>query len=166
MDSKQKNIITIFITVFILLLIFLVIAYFSSKSPRRGSFNPISMDLSEIEGEPTGIDNDCSYNVAKISNSVSIGLCGTPILKENKILLYATSVETNDFWLRVRLLDESETNILGETNIIEPGYYVDKIDLNNKVKEDDMIVVKFMRYEKNTYYSLGEVKFKVKIKEN
>ena len=91
------------------------------------------------------------------AKAYKLSVCGLVKLVGDSADIYFTNPETNDVWLKIRVLDE-KGNILGETGLIRPGEYVKSITFTEKVpKVGDKITMKIMGYQPETYYSAGAV---------
>lgn len=83
-------------------------------------------------------------------------VCGKVIVKNSSADLYFTSDKSNTDLLKLRILD-ADGNIVSETGLIEPGQYVKSVKFNKDLKDGDIIQLKIMGYEKDTYISDGSV---------
>lgn len=91
-----------------------------------------------------------------------VAVCGQPQVNGKEMLLYLTNPETNQVWLKVRVLDEDGTPV-GESGILKPGEYVPAVSLNEAVTGQE-IRLKIMAYEPETYHSAGAITLKTEIK--
>ncbi|MBQ8835610.1 MAG: hypothetical protein IJ001_11925 [Oscillospiraceae bacterium] len=116
---------------------------------KMGEFTPPPFDSAAVVGTPTVPDglgyNELDCQVYKVS------LCGKPTADGD---IYLTNPESNEVWLKVRILDVGG-NILGETGLVRPGEYVQTVALTTIPKSGTPITLKIMAYEPDTYYSAG-----------
>ena len=148
---KKKNTpLIIAAAICVLSLIVMVVALTGQKQPQvAGEFTPPPFDSAVVVGTPTVPDglgyNELDCQVYKVS------LCGKLKADGN---IYLTNPESNEVWLKVRVLDE-KGNILGETGLVRPGEYVQTVELTTIPKSGTPITLKIMAYEPDTYYSAG-----------
>ena len=76
------------------------------------------------------------------------------------LLLYFTNDGGNLVYLKVRIYKDDK--IIGESDLIKPGEYIEYVNVNN-VRKDDTVLIKVMSYNMNNYYSEGVVKLNVEI---
>lgn len=76
--------------------------------------------------------------------------------------VYLTNPAENDLWMKLRLLD-AEGTVLGETGLIRPGEYVERVALNRELVAGTEIQLKIMTYEPHTYYSAGAVSLRTRV---
>lgn len=134
----------------VLSLIVMIFALTGQKKPQAaGEFTPPPFDSTAVVGTPDVPDglgySELDCQVYKVS------LCGKLNASGD---IWLTNPETNEVWLKVRVLDE-KGNILGETGLVRPGEYVRTVALTTIPKSGTPITLKIMAYEPNTYYSAG-----------
>lgn len=117
---------------------------------------------------PPPFDNDAVYAVPEVPDGLEhsfIGgdglhftawVCGEIVLDGDKADIYFTNPDTNDLWMKLRILDENN-DILGETGLIRPGEYVKSITFATLPDIGATVQLKLMTYEPETYMSLGAV---------
>ena len=114
-----------------------------------GEFTPPPFDSAAVVGTPDVPDglgySELDCQVYKVS------LCGKLNADGN---IWLTNPETNQVWLKVRVLD-AKGSILGETGLIRPGEFVQTVELITIPKSGTPITLKIMAYEPDTYYSAG-----------
>lgn len=127
----------------------MVFALTRQAAPTKKEFTPPPFDTSAVVGIPDVPDglgyNELDCQVYKVS------LCGKLNADGN---IWLTNPESNEVWLKVRILD-AQGNILGETGLIRPGEYVQTVALTTIPKSGTPITLKIMAYEPDTYYSAG-----------
>ena len=146
-----------------ILVVFIVIICFLLISINyKGKFKKPSFDKNMIE-IPEELDYEDS--VLKILEGYSIYISPNPKLLDNDYLkIDLVSIEENTIFIKVRILDEND-NIIGETDLLKPGSYLEKIKLNKKIKVNDQIKYKIMGYDKDTYMSAGSVTLNTRVGE-
>lgn len=141
-----------------LALIIAVITAFTcliSCEEEKGEFVPPPFDAGAVVGVPD-LENPEAIGYTELdAKAYKFAVCGLVKLSGDSADIYFTNVETNDVWLKLRVLDE-KGNILGETGLIKPGEYVKSVTFSEKVpKVGTSIVMKIMGYQPETYYSAG-----------
>ena len=163
-DKKQKLIIKIMIIIVLIISITSLIIFFNKDSfSQKGEFIVPKKDDNAIDGKPSDVAKECMYQEAKVNDEYIVYLCALPLFQDNKLSVYFTSFRNNKGLMRIKILD-LEKNVIGESGLISPNSYIKDIVLNKKLENGDIITVKVMHYEKNTYYSLGEIKLDLPVR--
>lgn len=158
MDKEQKFIIKITTIIVIIICIISIVIFFNKNSfTKVGKFVIPEMEKNAISGRPSDVANELMYQEVKVNDNYIVYLCAIPTYKNNKLTIYFTSVETNSGLMKIKVLD-SHNNIIGESGLINPNSYVKEIKLNRELLNKEKITIKVMHYEKDTYYSLGNIK--------
>ena len=157
MNKIQKMIIAILSGVLVVMIGVLLFRGTGNSEPVViiGDFEEPSLDLAAVEGKPEKIDEKLNYQDIVIEDRVKVGMCGNLYLDENKVNIYLTSYETNEFYCKVKLYNEDE--LLGETGLIKPGEYVTSLVLDVVPSETTPLTAKILTYEPDTYYSKGSI---------
>lgn len=126
-------------------------------NPRKGDvpiFTPPPFEENAVAGVPTVPEGlgwgELDAKVYKAS------VCGVIRVEDSTADVWFTNPESNAVWLKLRILDRNG-NILGETGIIKPGEYVQRVSFDTLPQSGDAIMLKLMAYEPETYYSAGAV---------
>ena len=126
-------------------------------NPRKGAvqtFTPPPFEENAVAGVPTVPEGlgwgELDAKVYKAS------VCGVIRVEDGGADVWFTNPESNTVWLKLRILDRNG-NILGETGIIKPGEYVQRVSFDTLPQSGDAIVLKLMAYEPETYHSAGAV---------
>ena len=112
----------------------------------NGSTNPITLSDSAV--------TETQYGVYAAGNLTA---------ENGKTDIWLTNPAENNIWLKVRLLDENE-NVLGESDLIRPGEYVQSIALDNTPQDTISVTLKIMAYEPSTYRSAGAIALNTELK--
>lgn len=132
-------------------LIVMAFALTRQPQPQIGAFTPPPFDAAAQVGIPT-VPDGLGYSELDCE-AYKVSLCGRLTAQGD---LWLTNPESNQVWLKVRVLDGSG-NILGETGLVRPGEYIQTVTLTAIPKAGTPITLKIMAYEPDTYYSAGAV---------
>lgn len=148
---KKKNTpLALAASVCILSLIVMIFALTAQKQSQvAGEFTPPPFDAAAVIGTPA-VHDGLGYSELDCQ-AYKVSLCGKLNASGD---LWLTNPESNEVWLKVRVLD-AKGNILGETGLVRPGEYVQTVELTTVPKSGTPIVLKIMAYEPDTYYSAG-----------
>lgn len=164
MNREEKRIIKIFAIIFILVSIIVFVLFINKDNiVRKKKFVAPVMDENAVVGSPLDVDADLSYQEMSIKDDYVVYLCATPVINDNKLIIYFTSSDRNKDLLKIRIFDK-DNYLLGESYLIEPNSYIKEIELNRKLEDNELISIKVMSYEKGTYYSNGSFKLNVFVK--
>lgn len=160
--KKKQNILPILCGVLALVAVVMIVALCIPKTPDKGAFVPPALDGSAVQGTPE-VAKELGYTeFFKAGMAYRVSLCGVPTIDENVLTVYFTSPESNEKYLKLRVLD-SKGNILGESGLVRPGEYVQAVALDKRVAPGTKIALKVMGYEPETYESAGSVTINVTI---
>ena len=128
-----------------------------NKEPQqqRGEFVPPAFDSAAIQGTPDISDPRAVGYSQLDAKAYKVSICGLVKLNENKADVYFTNPDSNDVWLKLRILNK-EGEIIAETGLVRPGEYLQTITFKTVPQKGDKIVIRVMSYEPDTYYSKGE----------
>ena len=128
----------------------------------KGEFVPPAFDSAAVEGTPEVPDGLGYMECYRDGMDFRFHACGKVIMEGKNANVYLTNAESNDVWLKVRVLD-SEGNILGESGLIKPGEYIQSVELSEQLAVGTPVKLKVMAYEPETYYSAGAVDLNTQI---
>ena len=112
-------------------------------------------DPNAVEGVPE-VDASLGWAVLNIAQGYDVHVCGVLNADaDGSLPVWFSSESTNTVWVKLRVLDE-DGNILGETGILKPGEYVERIQLAEGT-HSCAVTLQVMGYEPETYYSAGSV---------
>ena len=145
--KRNKNLLLAVLCAALSLTVMLLVL--AGAKPKPGEFTPPPFDTAAVAGSPA-VPDDLGYSQLDCQ-VYQVSICGKPNASGD---VYLTNPETNDVWLKLRVLDE-KGRILGETGLIRPGEYVKTVDLTKVPKAGTPVVLKIMAYEPDTYHSAG-----------
>lgn len=153
-NNKLLIILSTILIVFICVIVFLLI-----NIDRKSTFKKPEFDKSAEE-----IPSNLNYeeSVLKVVDGYSIYISSSPKFEDNHLKIDFISLGTNNIWIKVRILDENN-KIIGETGLVKPGEYLEKVKLNKSLKSKDQIKYKIMGYEIDSYLSAGVIKLNTKV---
>lgn len=99
------------------------------------------------------VEEDLLYSA--VIDGYSVSVCREICVEDNKALVCMTNHAINDVWMRIRLLTEDNV-MLAESGIVKSGEFIRYIDTTNSISSD-MVKIKLLFYEPETYYSKGTV---------
>lgn len=99
------------------------------------------------------VEEDLLYSA--VIDGYSVSVCREICVEDNKALVCMTNHAINDVWMRIRLLTEDNV-MLAESDIVKPGEFIRYINMTSSLSSD-MVKIKLMYYEPETYYSKGSV---------
>lgn len=126
-------------------------------NPRKGdaqTFTPPPFEENAVSGVPA-VPEGLGWGELD-AKAYRASVCGVIRVENGSADVWFTNPESNAVWLKLRILDKNG-NILGETGIIKPGEYVQRISFDTLPQSGDAIMLKLMAYEPETYHSAGAV---------
>lgn len=121
---------------------------------KQAAFTPPPFEAAQ-SGIPNATDESW-MQIYRDGMNFSAHICGKVVLNGKSADLYFTNDDSNEVWLKLRILDE-EDNILAETGLLKPNEYVRTVTFDTVPKNRANIKLKIMAYEPDTYYSAGAV---------
>lgn len=118
-------------------------------------FVPPEFDSAAVNGTPT-VDSSLGWAALAINANYNVHVCGVLNADSSGSLpLYFTNDAGNTVWAKLRVLNSSN-EIIGETGLLKPGQYVERVQLSSKAVSGD-VTLQVMGYQPDTYYSAGSV---------
>lgn len=157
----KKNKITIVLSTILIILISIIIFLLININSKKQFKKP------EFDNAATSIPEKLEYKekAIKVSEGYSLYIDPIPKLDQNDNLsINLVSLEENKIWIKVRILNAKE-EIIGETGLIKPGEYLEKVQINQQLSKNDQITYKIMGYEKDIYRSAGTISLNTRIGE-
>ena len=133
-------------------LIGMVLALTREQKPVTVDFVPPIFESQAVAGTPE-VPSDLGWQELD-AKAFRFGVCGAATLTGDEAGIYLTNPDSNDVWLKARILDASGA-VLGETGLIRPGEYVVSVKLNSVPENGAAIGIKVMAYQPDTYFSEG-----------
>ena len=127
----------------------------STQETVVGEFVAPEFDAGAVVGTPN-VPAELGWAVLNISEGYTVHVCG--ILNADatgSVPVWFASEADNTVWVKLRLLD-GEGKVLGETGILKPGEYVERMQLADGT-HSCAVTLQIMGYEPETYYSAGSV---------
>ena len=152
MSKAEKLILLVAALVFAVLLAVLLVRVTAPKEIVVGEFTPPEFDSAAVKGVPQ-VARPERYGTLNLTEDIAVALYSAPVVQDGRAQVFFTSPDTNTGWIRLRITD-SKGNVLGETGLLQPGEYVEYIDLAKTPKKPDA-VARILTYEPDTYYSMG-----------
>lgn len=156
---KKKIIIILSLVLIVLICIILVLGI---NLKNKTTF--VKPKFDKLSSSKIPEDLNYSEQVLKISDDYSLYIETIPRIVGDYLIVNLVSIDTNNIWIKVRVLDKNN-KIAGESGLIKPGEYLEKIELNKKLSNKDSITYVIMGYEIDTYLSAGEVNLNTRIGE-
>lgn len=145
----------------VLALAVIVSAIYTNRNPVV-EFIPPAFEPNAETGIPQVSDALGYAEIYREGMTFSAWICGRIYQENGHAVLYFTNPDSNNAWLKLRIMDE-KGKILGESGLIRPGEYVRSVRLTKTVAAGTAVKIKLMSYEPETYYSLGAVSVKTQI---
>lgn len=156
-NSRKKSFaVPVLCGVLAVLAVVAIIALCNPKTPPKGEFIPPEFDPAAVVGTPE-VDKSLAYEeVYAEGMAYRLSVCCVPTADEYALTVYFTSPESNEKYLKLRVLDKNGKT-LGETGLLRPGEYVEQVTLSKKLSPGTKIKLKVMSYEPEDYTSAGSI---------
>lgn len=163
MSKKRKTILVVISSTIAVLALFIMtfVIINAHKNVSYGEFIPPEFDDNAIIGEPDVPENS-GYSLMNIADDYNIYICGNPEVVDQDVFVYFTSDVSNSVWIKL-IIETDNGNVLGETGLIKPGEYIQKIRVKEKLKGDVSVKYRVIGYEPGSYYSAGSANMKTTI---
>ncbi len=153
--NNLKKAVNVIVTLCIIAAIVLVAMILWARFKPEEGFTPPPFEEAAQSGTPI-VENNTWTKVFQDGMTFSAHLTGIVTVKGDSSDVYFTNDEGNKVWLKLRVMDEND-NILGETGLLKPNEYVKTVKLDTVPKPGDVVRLKIMAYEPDTYFSAGVV---------
>lgn len=128
-------------------------------------FVPPPFEENAVAGVPENVPDDLRYTVHyKTGMPYSVSTCTRIKTEGREAVVYFTSDKDNEKYLKLRVYD-SDGNILGDTGLLHAGEYVRTVSLTRELDVGEVITLKVMGYEPDTYQSAGAIRITVEVVE-
>lgn len=121
----------------------------------RGDFTPPPFEPNAVYGVPE-VDESLGWSEISVRPGYIAHVCG--VLRtdgDGYAAVWFSSEEANEVWIKLRVKGP-DGELLGETGILRPGEYVERIRLADGARSGAVTLL-VMGYEPETYYSAGAV---------
>lgn len=160
-NSKQRGNQTLAICLLgaacVVALLVLIAVALTSASDRTSGFTPPPFDPAALSGIPE-VDESLGWSELSLKPGYVAHVCG--VLRANAdetAEVWFSSDAENTVWMKLRMKN-ADGETIGETGILKPGEYVEKIKLTST--DPGEVTLEIMGYEPETYYSAGSVSLK------
>lgn len=154
--KNNKWIIPILSVVCVVSLGFMIVAL-CKTAPTNTKFVPPDFDRNAISGIPEVPGEYGWSEIYQDGMSFRVGISQKIILNaDNQADVYLYNSESNDVWLKLRILDD-DGEILSESGLIKSGEYVKTVTFAESVHNGQKVKMKIMSYQPETYYSEGSI---------
>jgi len=139
-------------TILLVLLVLIVILVINLKN--KTTFVKPKFDKLSVDQIPSDLNYESS--ALEITNGYKIYIDATPKVVDNYLNINFVSFDTNNIWIKIRVLDQN-SDVIAESGLVRPGEYLQKIKLDKKVAVKSKITYVIMGYEIDTYFSEGTI---------
>lgn len=145
------------------LLVLIAVARTSAQNQTTsdGKFTPPPFESAAVFGVPE-VEDTLGWSEIAARQGYIAHVCG--VLRadaDGTVAVWFSSDADNTVWLKLRLKN-AEGVTLGETGILKPGEYVERMQLNDLAKSGD-VTLQILGYEPETYYSAGTIGMETKL---
>lgn len=116
------------------------------------TFKEPEHESTAVAGVPV-VEEERHYAQLPVKEGYIVGVCATPFVDGNELYLNMTNNEGNTVWLKVRVYQGD--NMIGESGILYPGEYVEKVNCSKSLVAGESILVKTLAYSPETFHSEG-----------
>lgn len=148
--------------IFVFVLIVMIVALCIPKNTSKGVFVPPAFESMAVSGTPDVPEMLGYTELYQEGMAYRVSVCGVPLVEGQSLSIYFTNTEGNEKYLKLRVLD-TEGNILGETGLLQPGEYVECVELAETLSSGTAVKLKIMGYEPEDYSSAGSVVLNVTV---
>ena len=155
--SDPKAITGILVAACVLALIAVVLILVSGRQePEQKAFTPPPFEEAAVVGTPQ-VPEELGWSELAVRDGYVVHVCGVLDSRDGETVpVWFASDADNQVWLKLRLRDGETNAVLGQTGIIKPGEYVERLKLEEKAVSAN-VILEIMGYEPETYYSAGTV---------
>ena len=154
---KRKLGLAVAAVVCVISLVVMTLALILNKKDKPISgFTPPSFDPAAVSGMPDVPEELGWSEIYQEGMGFNAYVCGNVLKEGDAAKVYFTNPGEYEVWLKLRILNENGA-IIGESGLLKPGEYVKYVSLTSDAADGEMIRLKIMAYEPETYYSAGAV---------
>lgn len=148
--EKQKRLLLAMAVVCLLSVAVLAVVWVRT---RNTGFTPPPFEAAAVDGTPAPDTTARAYGVVD-AQAYKVALCAVPEVKDGAADICFTNPAENEVWIKVQLYD-ADGNLLGESGLLKPGQYVEKVSLNKIPRDGAAVMLRVVGYEPETYHSAG-----------
>ena len=131
------------------------------QTEKTGEFIPPPFESAAVFGVPE-VDESLGWSELSVRQGYVAHVCGVLRADADETLaVWFSSDEENEVWLKLRLRNE-QGEILGDSGILKPGEYVERIKLREGAVSGP-VTLQIMGYEPESYYSAGSVSLQTEL---
>lgn len=153
MTSRDKILISV--TGILCALSLMVMGMVVIRHNQTPPFQPPSFDSTAQTGTPT-VAEKYQWAPLEVTDGYTVSLCAQPTVEDDQAVVYFTSPQDNQVWVKLRLLSQAG-EILGESGVVRNGEYVERVPLSHPLTQDTPVVMQVVAYTPETWYSGGNV---------
>ena len=155
---KLNKYVIILISILIILIIIITTLLISIKN--QSTFIEPKFE----ENITTQMPEEINYKsqAINLSQNYSIYIDGVPKIENDNLIINFISLEDNNVWIKVRILNEKR-QVVAESGLIKPGEYLKSVKTIENVVKNDKLTYMIIGYEIDTYLSAGTVELNIKV---
>lgn len=161
-QKQQGRILAVLGGVSVVVLIGMIAALCTHKPDRKSAFTPPAFEPAALSGMPEAEDALGYTELYQDGMAYRVLVCGVPAAEDDALTVYFTNAAENEVYLKLRVLDEAG-NTLGETGLLKPGEYVERVALMEELSAGTTVRFKVMGYEPEDFTSAGSVTLHVTV---
>lgn len=161
---KNDRIIVILSVLCALSVVLMIVSLCGHENDNAGFVAP-PFDETAKQGMPHN-EESARFGWAEISQDeipYKTAVCGKLQIVDKQAVVFLTNYADNDVWLKLRVLD-GDGKTIAETGLAKPGEYIESVQFTEAMKDGEVIKLKIMAYEPETYYSVGSIVLNTTIK--
>ena len=149
-----------YMLLWILLLLFILIGGCLFSINQKQKFVEPDFEEKVKNGMPQ-VEN-IDESLIEIADGYEFYVAPIPLIADQSLVVNFSSIDGNNVWIKLRILDKNG-KIIGESGLLKPGQYIEKLPLKDKINVGDEITYVIMGYEIDSYLSAGTVSLKTKV---
>ena len=143
--------------------VFYDIMYYEPPIEEPPAFQPPAFEEMVIQGEPGEEAKRLGYSeIYQEGMEFKAGICAFLQIKEERAQVYFNNPKENQVWMKLRITN-GEGEIVAESGLIKPGEYLQYISFEEVPALGEMVELKIMSYQPESYESAGAFKLDQKV---
>lgn len=155
--KKRQKILEKMVWIVCILSVLMMAAVVVKAAGMKDTFVPPEFEKEAKQGTPK-VPESLGYMPLDVSEGFRVSVCGNLKTDGDTAEIWLTSAKENQVWLKLQLYEG--TRLLGETGVLKPGEYVQKVHLSNVSAKTTEVKMKLIAYTPDTWYSAGNVELK------